>query len=178
MLPMLVPLAGLGMVGLYRWFSPAGWQKRILAVAILAAAFGITQIPMLPQAYRARAIARGYNNMGKAEGERGNLTAAEAHFRKAIDLAGWDPKSHARVNLGRVLELKGDLPGAREMYLEAARIGRENRYPRLHLARLAEQSGELAEAVRWWKDVAALMADPRPAKLQINRLENMLGEEK
>jgi cytochrome c-type biogenesis protein CcmH/NrfG len=114
--------------------------------------------------------------MGKAEGERGNLEAAEGHFKKALELAGPADRALAGVNLGRVYELRGDMQKAHQVYLQVARAARDNRTVRVLLARMAERRGDPQEAIRWWEEVAGLLPDPRPAREHIRRLKEMLQE--
>jgi 4-amino-4-deoxy-L-arabinose transferase-like glycosyltransferase len=176
LLPALLPLAAMGMIKLAqiardrRWMSSWRW---LLALALL---FALTQLPLTPATFRARALAQGYNRMGKAEGERGNLEAAEGHFKKALELAGPADRALAAVNLGRVYELRGEMQKAHEIYLATARADRDNRVVRVLLARMAERRGDPEEAIRWWEAVAARSPDPRPAQEQIRRLREMLKE--
>ena len=175
MLPMLLPLAGLGIFRLAGEHSRRSLLRMWPCLLILAASFGLTQIPMTSASFNNKAIARGYNRMGKAEGERGDLEAAEVYFRHALKLAGPDD-GIALMNLGKVYELRGETDGAVKLYQEVAARNPENRVARILLARMAEQSGKLEEAIDWWKEVANLMADPARAHAEIRRLQARLPE--
>ena len=132
-----------------------------------------TTIPMTSASFNNKAIARGYNRMGKAEGDRGNIQAAEVYFRHALKLAGPDDGT-ALMNIGKVYELRGDTEGARSVYRQVAALDPENRTVRIFLARMAERSGRIEYAIRWWQEVVNLLADPRSAKREIARLKNLL----
>ena len=175
MLPMILPLAALGMVELKDLFGKKGWRGAWPVLAILAVCFAATQLPMVSGTYRARAVARGYNRMGKVEGDHGNLAQAEIYFRHAVRLAGDDPNLQARANLGLIRERLGDLAGARRLYLQAADLDPDNRNARIRLARLAEQSGDLAGAIRWWEELLNLQANPKTARREISRLRALMG---
>lgn len=153
LLPALIPLAALGMVKL----AAAARERRLLScwpcLVTLLLAFVLTQLPLTGPQFEARALARGYNRMGKAEGERGDLAAAEAHFKKALRLAGPEDGALAGINLGRVYELRGELDRARQTYLRVARADRDNLAVRIMLARLAERRGDPEEAVRWMEEI-------------------------
>jgi len=173
MLPVLLPLAAAGMLLLTerirQWRHRFAWPQLI----VLALAFAITKIPMVSDTFEVRSIARGYNRMGKAEGDRGNLEAAEHHFRKALELSG--PRDGlALLNLGKLYSLHGELRKARKIYQYVAQEDAENRAVRIMLARLSEREGKIAEAIRWWKDAAALMADQERALREIFRLRLLL----
>ena len=114
--------------------------------------------------------------MGKAEGEQGNLEAAESHFKQALRLAGPADRALAGVNLGRVYELRGEWSRARQVYGQIAAAAPDNRAVRVLLARLAERRGDLEGAVRWWEEVAERLPDPGPAQEEIRRLKEMLFE--
>jgi 4-amino-4-deoxy-L-arabinose transferase-like glycosyltransferase len=176
LLPLLLPLAALGMLKLAAAARDWRWRSNWPQLAVLVLAFGLTQAPLTPDSFRARALAQGYNRMGKAEGERGNLEAAEGHFKKALELAGPADRALAGVNLGRVYELRGDMQKAHQVYLQVARAARDNRTVRVLLARMAERRGDPQEAIRWWEEVAGLLPDPRPAREHIRRLKEMLQE--
>jgi 4-amino-4-deoxy-L-arabinose transferase-like glycosyltransferase len=169
-LPMILPMAALGMLGLKDRFQKRGWRGAWPAMAVLAVTFAVTQLPMLSGAYRARAVARGYNRMGKVEGDRGKLAQAEIYFRHAIRLAGNDPNLQARTNLGLVLEYRGDTQGAQRLYLQTVELDPNNRNARIRLARLAERSGDLTGAIRWWEELFKLQANPESARREISRL--------
>jgi len=176
LLPLLLPLAALGMLKLAATARDWRWRSNWPQLAVLVLTFGLTQLPLTPASFRARALAQGYNRMGKAEGESGNLEAAERYFEKALELAGPADRALAGVNLGRVYELRGELSRARRTWEQAAAAAPDNRTVRVLLARLAERGGDLPGAVRWWEEVAGLLPDPRPARAEIERLKKMIPE--
>lgn len=169
LLPMLAPLAALGARGLYQRFR-RGVRPATLALVVTGLVFGITQLPVLPDSYRPRAVAAAYNAMGTVAGNRGDLDAAARYFRAAIDRAPAHRSSQARANLGLVHEQRGRWDKARRLYLEAAAMAPRDPVPRLRLARLAERTGAWREAIRWWEEVAARTADPARARAAIQRL--------
>jgi 4-amino-4-deoxy-L-arabinose transferase-like glycosyltransferase len=173
LLPVLMPLAGLGMLRLAEVFQKQGLPRAWPCLLTLGLCFGLTQIPMTSSSFNKRAIARGYNRMGKAEGDRNDLRRAEECFRRALRLAGPEDGT-ALMNLGKVYELRGDIGRARDIYRRVAARDRENRAVRVFLARMAESSGMTREAIQWWEEVANLLADPRPARNEIERLRASL----
>jgi len=173
LLPLLVPLAGLGMLRLAEVFQKRGLPRAWPYLLTLCLSFGLTQIPMTSSSFDNRAIARGYNRMGKAEGDSGNLAAAERHFLRALALAGPEDGT-VLMNLGRVYEFRGDTEGARSLYRKVAVIDPENREVRILLARMAERSGEIESAIHWWKEVSGLLADPRLAEREMARLKALI----
>lgn len=176
LLPLLLPLAALGILKLAAAARDWRWRSNWPQLAVLVLAFGLTQLPLTPASFRSRALAQGYNRMGKAEGESGNLEAAESHFKKALELAGPADRALAGVNLGRVYELRGEFSRARQTWEQTAAAAPDNRIVRVLLARLAERSRDPREAIRWWEEVAGLMPDPRPARAEIERLKKMIPE--
>ncbi|MBN2497669.1 MAG: glycosyltransferase family 39 protein [Deltaproteobacteria bacterium] len=174
LVPMLVPLAALGVIALSRLFRSRGLLRSWPALALLAVAFAATQPPAISDAARTRAFVGAYNLMGKASGDRGDLDQAERYFQKAVALAGPGHGAAARANLGLIMEKRGQLDSAMDWYRQAAQIDPENRFSRRHLAQLAERRGEIEAALRWWEDLRAIEADPREAEQAIARLRARL----
>ncbi|MBI4913206.1 MAG: tetratricopeptide repeat protein [Acidobacteria bacterium] len=82
--------------------------------------------------------------LGTAEAERGRLGPAAEAFARAEAL---DPRSaQVQNNLGNVLHLAGDLPGALTRYRRAVDLDPRLPQARYNLGRTALQVGELAEA--------------------------------
>ncbi|MBW1807401.1 MAG: glycosyltransferase family 39 protein, partial [Deltaproteobacteria bacterium] len=175
LLPMLLPLAGLGMVELAGRIKQVG-KKAWPYLLTLAVAFAVTQLPMTSEQAEAKAMSIGYNLMGKAEGERGDLARAEKHFRRAIELAGPGRGAVVRTNLGLILERRGDFETAKELYYEAAAASSQWRVVRIRLARMSEREGDLTEALHWWQEVADLQAEPEKALAEVKRLQKMIKE--
>ncbi len=136
----------------------------------------ITQVRLSSPAFRTRAIARGYNHMGVAAGNLGDLKQAEWCFRKAIELSGPDSNVEGLDNLGLVLLRRRDIKGAKTIFGESAARNPDSRMARRNLAMLAEREGNIAEAIRWWREVAERSGDPAKAKKQIDRLRGKLIE--
>jgi tetratricopeptide (TPR) repeat protein len=170
LLPALLPLAALGMVKLAEAARERRWRSTWPQLVAVALSFGLTQLPVTGAAFHDRALAQGYNRLGKAEGERGNLEAAEGHFKRALQLDGRAGGALAGINLGRVYELRGEWQKAGQIYRQVAADAPDNRTVRILLARLAERTGDFEEAVRWWKQVAKLLPDPGPAEREMERL--------
>jgi len=177
LLPMLLPLAGLGMVELAGRIKQVG-KKAWPYLLTLAVAFAVTQLPMTSEQAEAKAMSIGYNLMGKAEGERGDLARAEKHFRRAIELAGPGRGAVVRTNLGLILERRGDFETAKELYYEAAAASSQWRVVRIRLARMSEREGDLTEALHWWQEVADLQAEPEKALAEVKRLQMMIKEKR
>lgn len=176
LLPMALPLAGLGMVALARRVRRAGLRGAAGGLLVLVLAVVVSRPDFITDLQQTKGRYGLYNLMGMTEGERGRVDVAEHYFRRAIQIAGPEHGSTARGNLGIILEAEGRWAEARALYRKAAVLDRENRHVRRRLARLAERRGRLSEAIRWWREVAALSADPGAARAQIERLQTLRGE--
>jgi tetratricopeptide (TPR) repeat protein len=174
LLPMLIPLAGLGVARLYHFVRDTRPRSWWLPLVTLAAAFGLTQLPMESPSARTRALSGGYNLMGKAEADAGDLVAAEAYFRKAIRMAGPGKGAVPLANLGLLLERLGDQEGAWELYRRSASADPEYRFCRIRLALMSERRGDLETALGTWRELAGLAADPTDYQKQIRRLEKLI----
>jgi len=173
LLPMIIPLASLGMLELQDRLR-RGWRQISFSLGILAAAFTLSHLPVVPDAWAENSLAFSYNWMGKREIERGRPEKAEAFFNKAAATAGDNrgPMSAwAWSNLGDISMLKGNPGDARQKYLRAVAADQRNGFVRIRLARLDEARGKLDEAIRWWQEVAELMPDPGPARREVSRLQ-------
>ncbi|HUU03584.1 MAG TPA: glycosyltransferase family 39 protein [Myxococcota bacterium] len=171
LLAAFIPLAGLGMVEFARTIRARGARRTWPHLLALAAAFAVTQLPLTSARAANQALVVGYNLMGKAAGERGNMGAAEKYFKHAIEIAGPGRGARARANLGLLFQRRGRLERARRLYIEAAQDDPDWQAIRVRLARLAESRGDIQQAIHWWREAAALMADPAPALSEIERLE-------
>ncbi len=170
LVPMIIPMAAVGILELSRRFRLPTLRPSFAPLVLLLAAFALTQVPMVSDRGRAKSVAIGYNIMGKAEGERGDLAQAEKYFRRSIALAGPGRNAVARSNLATILERRGDMDGAHELFLQAAQADPEWRFARRRLAILSERAGDIAQAIRWWQELAALEAQPQKAQKEIARL--------
>ncbi len=175
MVPMLVPLAGLGMVALAVRFRERGFWGAWPALAVLAVAFALTQLPLTSAGERDRMVAAGFNRMGTAAGNAGDLVQAESAFRKAVELAGPGQGALARTNLGLLAQRRGDLDAAQRWYRSAVEADPDRPGALQALARLAEQRGRWAEAIGWWQQVASLQADSRATHQRIQTLRARLA---
>ncbi len=174
LVPMLAPLAALGIVQLYRLFRFRGLRGTWPWLAVLLVAFGATQLPLTSAAERRSILAAGFNRMGKAEGDRGDTGRAEVYFRRSIELSGQGRGALARINLGIILARRGEYDEAERLYQEAAEAEPGSAAPRVMLARLCERLGRLRQAIEWWRQAAERMADPAPARREIGRLQARL----
>lgn len=153
LVPLLVLLSAAGIVDararLAHW--PRAAQVSASLALVLVAVF--TNWPMLSSDLM-RAITE--TNIGTALQERGQLDAAAAHYRRAIDIA----PSHAPAynNLGTVLRSSGDYRGAVESYEQALALVPD--YPTVHfnLANALLASGRPADAIPHFR--AALDTNP------------------
>jgi 4-amino-4-deoxy-L-arabinose transferase-like glycosyltransferase len=174
LLPMVISLASLGMLELYDRCRRGGWRKISLSLGILAVAFSLSHLPVVPDAWDGNQLAFSYNWLGRKEISRGDLERGEAFFEKAAAAAGGNrgPMSAwSWSNLGDIRMLKRDPRGARQRYLRAIAAEPKNGFVRIRLARLDESQGKLDEAIRWWQEVAELMPDPGPARREVSRLQ-------
>ncbi|HOX45382.1 MAG TPA: glycosyltransferase family 39 protein [Myxococcota bacterium] len=175
LVPMLLPLAGLGVVALHESVRARGALRSAPALVALALAALLCAPRLVPEETRARSFYLTYVLMGKAMGDQGDLQAAEGHFRRAIEVAGPEHGATARVNLGLVRELRGDPQGARELYRQATRMDPEERGAWRKLAVLTERLGDKAEALAAWRALAALQTEPAEELRQAARLEAELA---
>jgi Flp pilus assembly protein TadD len=98
--------------------------------------------------------------LGEVVLEEGDLQAAEAWFRIAIDATGGFERSH--VGLGHVLNLQGRPIEAKEEFLRALELAPRSYQALFDLGVLAHRAGELDEAeTRYREAVAAEPNDPR-----------------
>ncbi len=171
LVPMLLPLAGLGVVALFDAVRARGALRALPALLAPALAVLLAAPSLVPEEARARSFYLSYNLMGTALGKQGELERAEGYFRRAIEVAGPGHGATARVNLGLARELRGDLAGARALYREATRMDPEERGAWRKLATLAERLGDRAEALEAWRALARLSAEPGPALREVERLE-------
>lgn len=176
LLPMALPLAGLGMVALARRVRRAGLRGAAGGLLVLVLAVAVSRPDFITDLQQTKGRYGLYNLMGMTEGERGRVDLAERYFRRAIQIAGAEHGATARGNLAIIMEAGGRHAEARALYLEAAALDRENRHVRRRLARLAERRGRLTEAIRWWREVAELSAEPSAARAQIERLQALRDE--
>ena len=173
-LPLVLPLAGLGMLALRRRFSAGGLKAVWPVLLVIAATFALGQIGFRDEASRLRSRYGLRNLMGKAAGEVGDQELAERTFREAIQLAGPRHGALARENLALILERRGQMDEALALFRQAAAMDSRDRFVRRHLAELAESAGRLEEAISWWQQLAALSAEPEFALRQIERLRGLL----
>jgi 4-amino-4-deoxy-L-arabinose transferase-like glycosyltransferase len=173
-LPLVLPLAGLGMLALGRRFSAGGLKAVWPVMLVLAATFALGQIGFRDEASRTRSRYGLRNLMGKAAGELGDPQRAEQNFRQAIQIAGPHHGSLARENLGLILERRGQAEEALALFRQAAAMDSRDRFVRRHLAELAESAGRLEKAISWWQELVALSAEPEFALRQIDRLRGMI----
>jgi 4-amino-4-deoxy-L-arabinose transferase-like glycosyltransferase len=173
-LPMILPLAGLGMVELARRFREKHFRGVWLPLTVLLAAFAVTQIPMSSEGARIKALSVGYNLMGKAAADQGDLANAEKYFQRAVELAGPGRAAVARTNLGLIYERRGAMEAAKQLYTEAARASSQWQMARIRLAQMAEREKDFEEAVRWWSEVAALQAQPGKTLARIEKLKKRI----
>jgi tetratricopeptide (TPR) repeat protein len=174
LLPMLIPLAGLGMVELESRFRRRKLRTIAPALGILALSFLISHLPIFPAAWTENSMAFSNNWMGKKEIQRGDLGRAEAYFKKAAKVTGHNQgpmSAWTWSNLGDIHVRRGDFKGARELYLRAITADPENGFVRIRLARIEELAGRFDMAIRWWQEVASLMPDPTPALREVSRLQ-------
>ena len=174
LLPMLIPLAGLGLVELAAGLRRRKYRELILGFGLGVAAFAIAQVQPYPERIYRYYRVRTYMLMGTSSARAGRERIAEELYRQAIALSGPRQGAVARANLGAMLEERGELDEAHALYVASAEIDPEMRFVRLRLARLAERRENYTEAVRWWKELAELSADPTEALSEIARLERLL----
>ena len=168
---MLIPLAGLGIVRLYR-ISQNAWNRRSwIAATTLLIAFGLSQIPLLSPELKNRMVAISLNRMGKATGELGDLDQAQALFQQAISWYGPNHGIYPRLNLAAIHQLRGDYQQAQKVYLQATQIDPTASKPWIKLARLAEKQNQIDQAIRYWQEASKRSADPNEAIRQIQRLQ-------
>ena len=114
------------------WLGPSGAIFATLLLAIVSLAVG----QFIP-----KSIAFSYNWMGIEHMRTGNLTSAETHFRRSVDLAGHYSgpiPSTALYKLGQIRELQRDYRGAREYYLRSKNADPHNPAPAIRLRYLKE----------------------------------------
>jgi 4-amino-4-deoxy-L-arabinose transferase-like glycosyltransferase len=174
LVPMLLPLFGLGIVELWDRVRSRGAARAWPHALLMAGALLISAPDLIGDQARRRSFYSTYNLMGKAEGERDDLASATTYFQRAIELAGPGHGALARANLGLVRERLGDVAGALELARQASAIDREGRGAWLRRARLAERQGHLQEAAAAWRHLASLQAEPEEALREAARLEAML----
>jgi tetratricopeptide (TPR) repeat protein len=131
---------------------------------------------MSTEGSRVKALVVGYNLMGKAAGDQGDLAEAEKYFQKAVYLAGPGRAAVARTNLGLLYERRGAIEAAKQLYLEAAQASSQWQAARIRLARIAEREKDFQGAIRWWREVADLQAEPDKTLAKIKQLETRLEE--
>ena len=85
-------------------------------------------------------------NLGRILHERGDLTAAEEHYRRALAIRPNDPT--ASFNLGVVLEDGGHHADALEAYQRAIAADERNADAHYNAARLYDLLGDYAAALR------------------------------
>ena len=159
-----------GFIGLVLWM--AGRRARaspfFLAASILFATLTVQRNPAWATeqtlwrdaASKAPEMPRPHVRLGVWHRSKGDLDAAEASYRRALEL---DPDSAPALNnLGNVLSLKGDLAGAEEAYTRSLQL--LPRYPEalINLAGAFNRRGQFEEALLLYQRAEPL-AENRPA---------------
>ncbi len=157
LVPFLMPLAAAGVVGLpgfLRRRHAAGDGRRLAAVALVAlAAAAFCNWPAVAED-RMRAVTE--LNLGQALEARGDLAAAERHFRRAVEL---DPESSmAHYDLGTVLRARGEVEAAIGHFGRALEIRPDYVRARVNLGVALASRGEAGAAIGHFRQ--ALAADP------------------
>jgi hypothetical protein len=113
------------------------------------------------------------NALGTEHARRGELEAAERHYREAIALSPGFFKPHN--NLGNVLRDRGELEAAVEQYREALRIEPSAQRVHANLGNTLHDLGLWAEAVESYRRSLALHAGA-PVALRLAELLEALGD--
>jgi len=177
LLPMLLPLAALGVVALREKFREKSIREVGPWLLVLAMAFALTQVPTISLEAKQRGLVSSYNRMGKAEGDKGHLHRAAHWFRQALAIAGPGQASRVKGNLGLVAEKQGQLENAEDWYRQAAKADEENRFVRYKLARFSEKRGAWQDALGWLRQVERLEADPSRVRRAIEIIEKRLSSQ-
>ena len=180
MLPMLVPLAGAGLMELLRRFRRVSKHDVLWPLLVIFIACVASHLPIMPSWYRPNCIAFSYNWMGSQLMARGQLDEAERLYQRAVELAGHNRgaiPSTTWMRLGQLREKCNDLDGARDLFLRSAKSNPENVEVRWRLGRLAEIKGHYSEAIHWLEQVASLKIDPAPTRKWIRRIQKVMQEQ-
>jgi 4-amino-4-deoxy-L-arabinose transferase-like glycosyltransferase len=173
-IPMLIPVAAIGMFELGNRFRLESLKSYWKPLAVLVLVFGFSQIPVSNSLARVKGIYEGYNKMGVAETIYTNHKKAARYFTKAIEIAGPEHGAVARTNLGLIYQERGKLTEAKELYLQAAGMDPEYRQVRSLLAELSEKMEDYQEAIKWWQELADLSSDPSYMHSRITRLKKLV----
>lgn len=140
-LGMLIPLAALGMIELRERFKATRLKPIGAAVVILCVSFAVTQAPILPDSYIPKSVAFSYNWMGIKQMKVGNMTRAEAHLARAVELVGdfsGPIPSTSLYKLGQIRELLFDYEGAQLLYQRSLKADPRNPAPAIRLRDLKQ----------------------------------------
>jgi len=181
LLPMLVPLAGVGLVELGREIAAVGraggdrsrsLRDLALSLLVLVVGFVSTRLVLSPDPIQKHYLCFGYNRMGAVALSLGRLEEAERYIRKSLEASAPVPDVEALNTQGALHERRGQDERAGESYRQAAALDPTLREARVNLARLAERKDRAQEAIDWWREVARISADPTQANAEIQRLTN------
>ena len=172
-LPMIIPLASIGIVLSTERIRQGGLKKIWYALALLAAAEVVVHVPMISDMSRIKGRYAIRNLMGKAAADSGDFVSARRYFQQAVKIAGPSHGAVARENLGILEEMKGDPEKALELYSQAAAMDAESRSARFHLAKLYEKMGRYDEAMEMWRELANLSSDPKAAMREMERIRRL-----
>ncbi|RME23204.1 MAG: hypothetical protein D6806_11660 [Deltaproteobacteria bacterium] len=176
-LPLLVflaPMAALGCIRLYE-AARAGKRRFLHCLWLVAVGVAVSLVPVTSEVQIRKQLTDGYNAMGNAAMDMGDLSAAKHWYRKAIEAAGPEHGADPRTNLAMLFEREGQLENAEQLYLQAARMNPRAKLCRRRLALLYERQGRTREAMRWWTELVALEADPQPILKRIHELSRKSG---
>ncbi len=176
LLPMLWPLAALGMLELYQE-ARRGFQRRTLAsLAWLLGSALLSQVPLWSSEQQRHSLSAAYNLVGKLEIEAGHTEESEEHFRRAIQIAGPEHGMLARTNLGRLLLMRGRPAEARTILEEALALDPENVQVLNILAMAAEKAGDPVLAIRCLTRLVELQPQNADIRQRLDRLKNTSSE--
>ncbi len=172
-LPMIIPLAGAGVVTWSERIKHVGLRKTWWLMLVLLAVEIVVHVPVVSDMNRIKARYGLRNLMGKSAADSGDFVSAEKFFLQAVKIAGPSHGSVARENLGILAEKRGELQRALKLYGQAALMDSESRSARVHMARLYEKLGKFDDAIERWRQVAKLSSDPLIGLEQIERLQKL-----
>lgn len=173
LLPMLIPLAGAGVMQLLHRFRSASWRGVFLPLLLLSIACVVSYLPILPVLYRPNIVAFSYNWIGSRLIEQGEFSKAEQSLQRAVDLTGnnYGPiPSTTWMKLGLLCQKRGDLAAARKFFLRSAKAHSDNLEVRFRLAHLAEIQGSYLEAINWLEQVVPHQIDPSRTREMISNI--------